>query len=182
MELFDTIEQRRSIRKFTDRDVGEDEVRTLLDYARLCQSAKNRQPWKFMVLRGEDKDAVADIMLSPKNQDELPGYWNSSKHSALVIKNAPVLILVFRDVDEYWAISDLVSIGAAIEHICLGAVDFGLGSLWIRDTAYTEAEICAHLGAQNMELISAIAVGHPDESPFPRPRKALEEIMMDGRR
>lgn len=183
MELEEVIKARRSIRKFLSHEVEAEKTERLLECARLCQSAKNRQPWMFMILKRDDKDRVADIMLAPFEQShsESAGYQNSSKHSAQVIKEAPMLMLVFMEKDENWLTGDLLSIGAAIEHICLEAVNLGLGALWIRDTAYTEDEICGAMGYENLRLVSAIAVGYPAESPAQRPRKAMEDIVIPRR-
>ena len=52
----------------------------------------------------------------------------------------------------------------------------GLGSLWIRDIVYTQKDIAKLIGYENMELISAISIGYPDENPKPRPRKGLNEV------
>ena len=140
MELEEVIAQRRSIRKFETKPVEKAKLEKLIEAARLCQSAKNRQPWQFMILENGRKDQVAEIMLQlfESHNEELPGFVNSSRHTAQVIKNAPVLMLVFREPDELWTPGDLLSIGAAIEHVCLEAVNLGLGALWIRDTEYTE--------------------------------------------
>lgn len=183
MEFLNVIQDRRSIRKYAREDVEDEKVTTLLEAARLCQSAKNRQPWRFLVLRGQEKDTVAQIMLSLFDQKdvELPGYVNSSKSSAHIIQQAPVLILVLREREEDWNTGDLLSVGAAIEHICLCAVDLGLGSVWIRDTVYTQEEIGAYIGYPELELVSAISVGYPDEKPAPRPRKILAEVTLKKR-
>lgn len=180
MEFDQVVKNRRSIRMFQQQSVETEKITALLDCARLCQSAKNRQPWRFMVLTKDRKNRVADIMLKlfEKNDVELPGYMNSSKNSANIIKNAPVLILVFIPKDEDWIKSDLLSVGAAIEHICLKAVDEGLGSVWIADTVYTRDEICEELEIKDNLLVSGIAIGYPDEAPLPRPRKGLEEIIL----
>lgn len=184
MEFFQAVDARRSIRSYTDEAVSEEQLEALLEAARLCQSAKNRQPWRFMALRGGEKDGVARIMLDlfEKRDVELPGYVNSSKSSAHIIENAPVLILVFRDRDPDWNTGDLLSIGAAIEHICLGAAALGLGAVWIRDTVYTQEEIAAYAGWPELELVSALALGHPAEHPDPRPRKPLGEILLERRK
>ncbi len=180
MEFDKVVLERLSIRKFTDASVEDEKVLKLLEAARLCQSAKNRQPWLFMVLRDTEKNAVAQIMLDLFEQQdvELPGYANSSKSSANIIKASSVLILVFREFEENWNTGDLLSIGAAIEHICLKAVDLGLGSVWIRDTVYTEKQICEYVGYPQLQLVSAVAVGYPNESPSPRPRKELNELLI----
>lgn len=183
MEFENVIQQRRSIRKFCSNCVEKEKVEKLLECARLCQSAKNRQPWKFMILENQDKDQIADIMLAlfQQNNVELPGYMNSSKSSANIIKNAPLLILTLKDKDDDWQTGDILSIGAAIEHICLEAVNLGLGALWIRDTSYTENEICKAVGYNDLQLVSAIAIGYPAETPSQRPRKAREDIIIPHR-
>lgn len=180
MELETVICNRRSIRKFQKKPVEKEKVQALLESARLCQSAKNRQPWRFLVLTETKKDRVADIMLQlyEKNHIEIPGIANSSKSSAQIIQNAPVLILACMEKDEHMQLSDLLSMGAAIEHICLKAVDEGLGSVWIADTVYTRDEICSAFQIEGLQLISGIAIGYADEHPAPRPRKTMEEIIL----
>lgn len=180
MEFETVVKNRRSIRKYQDKKVEPEKIEKLIESVRLCQSAKNRQPWQLMILQDEGKDQVAQIMLDlfETNVYELPGYMNSSKYSAWTIKSAPLLILVFREKDEIWDLGDYVSIGAAIEHICLEAVNLDLGSVWIRDTAYTEKEICTYAGYPDLELVSTVAIGYPDEDPEARPRKAIDEIVI----
>ncbi len=183
MDLVELIAKRRSIRKFENREVEEGKIAKLIDFARLCQSAKNRQPWRFMILKGEDKNSIADIMLSIfEKKIDLPKVANSSKAGAKIIRNAPVLIMVFReqnDQDLNWFTGDMLSIGAAIEHICLGSVELGLGSVWIRDTVYADELIINHLQLKGYELVSSIAVGYASETPIPRPRKAIDEIIIN---
>lgn len=177
MDLENIIRNRRSIRRYLSNDIDAETIGRLIECGRLCQSAKNRQPWKIMVLKGETKNQIADIMLTcykPSFNDRA----NSAAASAAVIKNAPLLFLIFQEVDEAWQTSDLVSIGAMIEHICLEAVHLGLGSLWIRDTVYTEAKIVQAVGYPELRLISAIAIGKPAETPAPRPRKTTAQILL----
>ncbi len=180
MELEKVIQDRRSIRKFLPRKIEKNKIYKLIEMARLCQSAKNRQPWKFIILEGELKNKVAEIMLNlfDESDYELPGYVNSSKSSAEIIKNAPTLILALREKDSDWLTGDLLSMGAAIEHICLEAVNLGLGAVWIRDTVYTEEKIGKLVDCPDLQLVSAIAVGYPNESPKPRQRKRIEEIIL----
>ena len=61
MEFDQVIKNRRSIRKFHQQAVETEKITAILDCARLCQSAKNRQPWRFMVLT-EDKKIVLRIL------------------------------------------------------------------------------------------------------------------------
>lgn len=183
MELNETIKLRRSIRKYKDIDVSNKLIEKLIKQARLAPSAKNRQPWDFVVVKGKTKNMIADIMFKNKKNlkyslDKKLYNMNSSVlFSSKIIRNAPVLILVFKPKDDKWLIGDTLSLGAAIEHICLTATDLGLGSLWIRDIVYTSSEIALFVGRSDIELVCAISIGYPDEKPKQRPRKKLSEIL-----
>ena len=45
----DTINERRSIRKYQDRPVEKQLIADIIDAGRAAPSAKNRQPWKYIV-------------------------------------------------------------------------------------------------------------------------------------
>lgn len=183
MELKEVIKNRRSIRSFKNDIVPKSLIEDLIDSARLAPSAKNRQPWKFVVVQDDIKNQIADIMIKKEEsskiiQEELLYMCKSSvKNSAKVIKESPILILAFIPYENNWKTGDTLSIGGAIEHICLRATDLELGSLWIRDIVYTQKEIAKLVGHDDMELISAISIGYPNENPKQRPRKQLNKIL-----
>ncbi len=52
------MESRRSIRKYTDQKVSDDQIETIVKAASLAPSAKNRQPWKYLVYEGEAKEEL----------------------------------------------------------------------------------------------------------------------------
>lgn len=180
MELSQVIAQRRSIRKYKDQPIEKEKIKAMLQSFRLCQSAKNRQPWRISILTKERKNLVSQIMLDmfEKNDVPLANTMNSAQSSAMIIQHAPLLFLIWKQPDPTWNIGDNLSIGAAIEHLCLTAVDLGLGALWIRDTAYTEKEIAKVMGYPELELMSAVAVGVADENPKARPRLDLAELIL----
>lgn len=138
MELKETIKNRRSIRKFKDIDIPKEIIEDLIDCARLAPSTKNRQPWKFVIVTGNNKNQITDIML----EEKIYTANSSVEATAKIMKEAPILILVFKEYEDDWMIGDSLSIGGAIEHICLRATDLGLGSLWIRDVVYTRERNC----------------------------------------
>lgn len=143
MELKEAIKNRRSIRKFKNTEISKKIIEDLIDCARLAPSAKNRQPWKFVIVTNTIKNQISDIMLEKENSSKISlerkmNNANSSvKATAKIMKEAPILILVLKEYEDNWIIGDSLSIGGAIEHICLRATDLGLGSLWIRDIVYT---------------------------------------------
>lgn len=183
MELIETIRNRKSIRKFKDTVISKELIEDLIDCARLAPSAKNRQPWKFVIVKDEIKNQIADIMLKKEKESKINlerkiyNANSSVKATAKTIKEAPILILVLKQYEDNWIIGDSLSIGGAIEHICLRATDLGLGSLWIRDIVYTQKEIAKLVKHEDLEVISAISIGFPNENPTARPRKNLSEIL-----
>lgn len=99
MNVIDATKRRRSIRKFQNRPIERSIILELIRSAGLCQSAKNRQPWRFMILEGENKDHIAEIMCQNFSQTDIPltGYMNSAKSSAAIIRNAPVVLAIFKE-------------------------------------------------------------------------------------
>jgi nitroreductase len=69
------------------------------------------------------------------------------------------------------------NVAIAIEHIVLRALDFGLGSCWVR--MLDEQKIKAIFGwGSSMHVVALLPLGYPDEAPAPRKRRAIEEITL----
>lgn len=189
------IERRRSIRKFTGESVDREQIETIVEAARLAPSAKNRQPWKYIIYEGEEKDKLLDVMenalykeqtehkLLPQSAYGLPDAFNTLR----IMREAPVTIVVMNtngqspyeaiEADRRVAeICDSLSIGASIENMLLKATELGLGTLWIANTCFAYDDLVRFVG-ESGQLISAVAVGYPAEHPAPRPRKPLEKIL-----
>lgn len=60
--------------------------------------------------------------------------------------------------------------------MCIAATQKGIGSLWICDIFFAYSELCEWLNVEG-ELLAAVALGYPDESPKERPRKNIEEVL-----
>ena len=177
MELISAIEKRRSIRKFTQKDISNKEIEDILKCGILAPSPKNKQPWYFVVVKNQIKDEIAELMLKYKCSNSKDfGYPISIKYTAKIIKESPVLVLVFREKDDRWIEGDNLAIGACVENICLRATDLGIGSLWIRDIMYVSNEIAKLVNHSELELNCAISLGYANEFPKKRPRKKLEQI------
>ena len=55
MEVFEVIEKRRSVRKYKLSNVPNEDLKRILEAARLAPSAGNRQPWRFIVVRTSER-------------------------------------------------------------------------------------------------------------------------------
>ena len=188
-------EERKSIRKYKAEEVPEDLLREILECGRLAPSAKNRQPWKFLVARGETKEKICSLMeegiAKQKKSRMMPEKFKkglaSAENTLRIMREAPVLVLVMNthSKDPYKPvmfgkrvseIHDSLSIGAAVENMCLRAQELGIGSLWIGNTVFAHSEITGYLGTKD-QLSCALALGWPDEQPQGRPRKKFEEVV-----
>lgn len=177
MELQEVIEKRKSIRSFLSTHIDDKVIYELIDAARLAPSAKNRQPWKFYIAKGEIKQKIIELM----KKWHISNFPNKTSvlGTAVAMEQAPVVLLVFKDSPSQFERSDTLSIGGgAIEHILLKATEVGLGSLWIADTWYVKEEISKLIGT-DLELYSAIAVGYSAENFPPRQKKSLQEIIIN---
>ena len=114
-------------------------------------------------------------------------FWSKNNYSistsisftANVIKEAKELILVlYKDNNSLEYEMDLLSIGAAIENMCLEAESLSLSTLWIGDINPTNDEICNELDIKDCRIISAVAIGYKNQEPKPRPRKSMDEILI----
>lgn len=172
MEILKAIEDRRSIRSYKKEEITREVIEDILNCGRLAPSAKNRQPWFFVVVEDYTKDKIAKL-LEEQTQSTV-------SKTAIAIKEASALILVFKgkeEDDNYQLVGDLLSIGAAIQNILLRATDLGLGSLWIREITKISKEVCLLTNHQDLELVCAVTLGYPNEFPSARPRKELKEIV-----
>lgn len=189
------FEERRSIRKYQNRMVERGDIEKLIEAARLAPSAKNRQPWKYIVYTGAEKETLLNAMeqgldreaaehhLLPKSAFGLPDAF----HTLQVMRQAPVVIIVmntngqspYEEIDTDRRLSEIcdsLSIGASIENMLLKATQLGLGTLWIANTCFAYHDMMQVIQAPG-QLIGAVALGYPDEQPPKRPRKPLEDIL-----
>ena len=188
MKAIEAIAARRSIRAFKSDAVPEEVLRKILLAASQAPSGKNRQPWRFVVVRGERRAEMVRVMHEAieafKSRGEDTG---SAEWTAKIMEQAPATVFVInphgadpwltRSADQ--ALQELVdvqSVGAAIQNMLLAALDLGMGSLWIADVLYAVTELKAWLGEEG-QLVAAVSLGYPDESPDAGPRKPLDEIV-----
>jgi F420 biosynthesis protein FbiB-like protein len=184
----DAIAARRSIRGFHDSPIPGEALDAILTAATQAPSGHNSQPWHFIVVQGDQRAEMAAVMRAGVANLKAQGYnIGSAERSARVMEQAPVTVFVFhtegahpwkpRSVDESFAdLVNIQSIGAAIQNMLLAALDMGIGSLWICDVFYAYRELSTWLDEPS-EMVAAVSLGYPSETPAPRPRKPLSEVV-----
>jgi len=166
VDLYQVIKTRRSIRTYKTDPVPDDILIRILEAGRLAPSAKNIQPWKFIVIKDEKI-----------RQELVPACRNQT-----FIGQAPIVICVvalekiaWGNMGGYWS-SYPVDLAIALEHIILAATAEGLGTCWIG--AYQEEEVKRILQVpQDVKVIALTPLGYPAQQIEPRPRKPLSEIV-----
>lgn len=186
MNTLEAIAARRSIRRYQDRPIAREVVERVLAATVQAPSAKNQQPWRFVVLEGRLGDGLVEIMRQQAARlKELGIDIGSLEWSANVIAQAPVTIVVLNAPpppevpaeahDDYDHVM-VQSTGGAIQTMLLAATELGLGSLWICDILYAAREILEWLGRPGHVLIGAVSLGYAAEAPAARPRRPWQEV------
>ncbi len=189
------IYDRRSIRRYKADPVSRSDIEEILRAGIAAPSAKNKQPWKYVVYTGASKSALLDVMerglirereqpVMPLSKRGIPDAFNTLR----IMRQAPVLIMImypdgscpFGEIsgeERMWELLDQISIGASVENILLRAQELGIGSLWVGNTCFAYDELVKAVGMDG-QLIGALSLGYADESPSPRPRLSFEQSVV----
>lgn len=160
METLKVLKNRRSMRAFSDKSVSESLIGELIDCARFAPTARNLQPWEFVVIT--NKDVI----------QQLAGLTDHGKF----MKDSNSIIAVFCQDTKYY----LEDGSAATQNILLAAADFGLAACWVAGDKKPYCEEVKQLlkAPQDYKLVSLIPLGYPltavPKAPNKRP---LAEMM-----
>ena len=149
----------RTVRFFEPRPVPREALDDVLEVARFSGSARNRQPWEFVVVR--DRETLGRLAV-------LEGYAQHLAGAA-----AGIVLVMAGDPDKLE--QETFDEGRLAERISLAAASHGLGSAvgWFAGVGREEAKRI--LGVPGERLVrTALSLGHPDRDP-PRGRSALPQ-------
>jgi len=188
MDVMDAIQKRRSVRKYKPDEIPEDVLDKLLNAMRLAPSGKNRQPWKFIVVRDKaTKAKLAEACSGQKWIAEAPVVivaCGSEKEAAVrYYRDDQAIIGVGWDIEEEMEDGSIeyescvpIDLAIALDHLTLAAVEEGLGTCWI--AALNEYQVKELLSVpDDMRAALVMPIGYPVSWPDARPRKPIEEIV-----
>ncbi|MFB0543155.1 MAG: nitroreductase family protein [Candidatus Bathyarchaeia archaeon] len=164
MEVFEAIKARHSVRSYTSDPVPDEVLMKLLEAARMAPSAGNFQPWRFIVVKSQEK----------RERIARGGMW------ARFASEAPIVIVAIGDTKSKFYIHDTC---IALEHLVLTATSEGLGTCWIG--SFNEEDLKEMLKIPDkFKVVALVSIGYPAKSRtlmstflhLFRPRKKLEEI------
>lgn len=162
MNALDAIFTRRSIRQYTDVEITDEISEKLVEAAMYAPSAKNLQPWHFVVV---------------KNKEALLSLSKAHPYGSM-LKSAKLAILVCGDIEiekmEDYIVQDC---SAATQNILLAAHALGLGAVWLgvhpREQRINDISEVLEL-PQNIIPVSLISIGYPAEEKQ-KPRRVIPE-------
>jgi len=134
METWQAITARRNVREFADKPLAPGDLDRILEAARRAPSAKNRQPWDFVVVT--DRARLG----------ELSKVWVGAGHVAGAAAAIALVAPVPADERERGRIQ--FDLGQAVMSILLAATDLGIGS--------------CHAGVGDHEAARRV-LGHPED-------------------
>jgi len=143
--LLEFLKIRRSVREFQNKDIPKKQLEEIVDAARFAPTARNVQPWEFVVIT--DKSKLVELgNLAP---------------NAGILTKAAAAIAVFSIETNYF----LEDGSSATCNILLAATALGIGSCWIAgDKKPYSQQVNTILNAPaSMKLISLVALGFPSE-------------------
>lgn len=191
----ETIYRRHSVRQFENRPVDDETIKLILDAANQAPSAHNQQSWEFIVIRGEKKQQLSQLV--NKRAADFP------KPSAAILRmaarslvNAPVVIAVkntgslishgselFQIEKErswdFFRTMEIQSSAAAVENLLLAATSLGLGSVWLGILYLIKNEVLTFLGEEKGEFMAVIPVGYPKKEAGGPKKKPLEYVLKE---
>lgn len=149
--MIDYILSRRSIRKYTNKEISKEYLEIILKSAMYAPSAMNLQPWHFVVF--DDKDVFERLVYAIPHAE--------------MIKNANKCIMVCGDSskekNESWLLQNC---SASVQNILLSAHSLGIGSCWIAvhgiDEVVKKVKSEFNLPSEIIP-VALISLGYPNE-------------------
>ncbi|MCB2359745.1 nitroreductase family protein [Clostridium estertheticum] len=170
------IKMRRSIRKYSNKQVEDDKIISLLESARLAPSGSNTQPWHFIVVKSElSREKLSKVAHNQKWMLTAPVF---------IVCVADIRCRIDEDVDillnEESPQGELKQIirdtSISIGYMLLEAEQLGLGSCWVAWFIQEEIRIILNIPTDKY-VVGIVTLGYANEIPKVRPRKKLEEII-----
>ncbi len=184
-----TIRKRRSIRMFTKNDLSDEQIATLLQAANEAPSAHNQQSWRFIVLRKQKKQGLADLVAAQSERFPRPASA-LLRMAARSIASAPVVIAVANTGDlidhgtdlfkvnkemahDFFRTMEIQSSAAAVQNMLLAATSIGLATVWLGILFLIKDDVLKFIEEPAGEFMAVIPVGYasregggPKKEPF----------------
>lgn len=172
MELYDAIMNRRSMRKFEERDVPEEILQKCLDAGRWAPSWANTQCGRFVVVKNaETKKKIAECL-----PERNPALRATAEAPVVVVFVAKLAASGYKEGqpcdDKQWHMYD---VGLVSQNFCLAAHAEGLGTVIVGLMDYNAVGEVLGL-PEGYQVVAFTPLGYPTGGDRPPKRKELSEI------
>ena len=147
MDCIQALKTRRSVRAYTGEPVPREVLADLVDCGRLAATARNLQPWEFVVVTAPGT---------------LRGIAAATDFGSFIAQAAACIVVLCRDGKYY--LEDGCN---ASQNILVAAHALGLGGCWVAGDKKPYADAVRRMvGApEGYRLVSLLAIGRPAEKP-----------------
>lgn len=168
MQVFDLIKRRRSIGKMTDARPTREQIEQLLEAATHAPNHHNVQPWKFIVLAGNAREKLGNVMamsladrLEETTSEKAQAILNKERNKPL---RSPVVIVVVAEPikqPKVMEIENIAATAAAVQNMLLTAEEMGLACMWRTGDAAYDPKVKRWLGLEPGEhIVAFLYVGY----------------------
>lgn len=175
MELQQAITDRRSIRKFTDYYVSDDELVQVMEAARWAPSWANTQVWSFIIVR--DKKIIEEITSAYSKSN--PARTCSMGASAIIVACAKKSLAGCRNGVELTILTNwyMFDLGLAVQNLCLKAHEIGLSTVIVGMLDHSRVKKILSV-PHDHEVVVTIPIGKSDDLDRKAPsRKSLDNML-----
>lgn len=192
----EAVTGRRTVRAFTGEPVDPGAVRRAVAAALTAPAPHHTTPWRFVLLesaaaREQLLDAMRDAWTADLRADGKSAESIAKRvRRGEVLRAAPYLAVPCLVTDGAHPYPDarrstaeremfLVAHGAGIQNFLVALAGERLGSAWVSSTMFCKDVVREVLGLPaEWEPMGAVAIGHPDGAPRPRPPRAAEDFVV----
>ncbi|MDF2669899.1 MAG: nitroreductase [Paenibacillus sp.] len=175
--IADLIRERRSVRLFKTDPVSTELVLELLNVSVWAPNHGNRQPWRFILYRGEGRTAFAHAMVQTYSAEDRAKYGAKKLE---YYQSVPLHLLIILKEDprqKVWD-EDYAAVCCLIQNFQLLAWEQGLGVVWKTNNYGYDPKFRESAGVMPGEKIAGVLhIGYPEVIPSERPRTAAEDLL-----
>lgn len=174
MDVFEAMQGRRSVRRYTDQPVDDATLERVLEAARQAPSWANTQCWRFVVVR----DPATKQRIAEATPEGNPARKALLRAPVLICACAQTGISGFFKGQASTALGDwfLFDLGLAVSQLTLAAHALGLGTVHVGLIDVQRVGELLGLPA-DVRFVEVLPLGYPEQPSKPTPRKPLAELV-----
>jgi nitroreductase len=170
-QFFRVFEERRSIRKYKEFEIPDEDIVRIFRAVQLAPSTNNSQPWRFIVVRTQ---AMKEVLAEAAGGQQF-----------IAKANAVVVVLGMRMASccpsnpaKWYAMDTMIS----AEHLILAATALGYGTCWVAMFQSAPTGVATIIKEaleipEDGDIIALVTMGLADEAPEQRPRLEIQNIL-----